>query len=62
MLGYDSHYLYVVTWNGVQPMAWSWWFAYGDEAWALLSEQYALAPVLHTAVNYAELHADLSTV
>ena len=38
VVGYDSHFVYVVTWGEVVAMTWPFWFAYVDEAYALISQ------------------------
>ena len=40
MLGYDANYIYVGTWARVQPMAWDYWYWYGDEAYAVVDESF----------------------
>lgn len=39
VVGYDSKYLYVVTWGQVQKMAWAFFDKYNDEGIAYLSEE-----------------------
>lgn len=36
--GFDSAWVYVVTWGMVVPMSWGFWDAYVDEAYAVISE------------------------
>jgi hypothetical protein len=59
ILGYDAQWLYVVTWGAVQQMAWDWWSTYGDEAWVILSEEFAKAGVVN-GIDVATLKADLA--
>jgi len=39
-IGYDSRYLYVVTWGRVQKMSWGFFSKYCDEALVYLSEEF----------------------
>ena len=50
-VGYDSDYLYVVTWGKVQPVTWRWIAAYMEEAWAVL--------LTEDKVNVDQLQKDL---
>jgi hypothetical protein len=47
LVGYDSSYLYVLTWNRVQKVTQAFWNAYiasqGGEAWATVSEDWISA-------------------
>ena len=40
VVAYDSRGLIVVTWGALQGMTWSFWEAYCDEAYAILSPDY----------------------
>lgn len=40
LVGYDSHYLYVVTWGAVQKMTPAFWAKYVEEAWAPISQEW----------------------
>ena len=37
IVGYDSQYLYAVTWGAVQPIAYSAWHYLSQEAWAVIT-------------------------
>lgn len=39
-VGYDTDYVYAVTWGQVVKIAWTWWDAYVDEAWAVITEDW----------------------
>ena len=60
-VGYDTTNLYVVTWGEVKTMSWGFYFAYADEAFAVLSgdwmEADGLAP---PGFDLATLRADLA--
>jgi hypothetical protein len=63
VLGYDLHGLIVVTWGKLMRMTWSFWDAYGDEAFAVLSSDW-LSPN-HKAPNgfdFLSLTQDLRAV
>jgi hypothetical protein len=59
--GYDANYLYAVTWGAIQPVSWEWWHTYGDEAWAILPNEYKEAGTVDR-IDYATLLADLALV
>ena len=60
---YDDAGLTCITWGMVKRMSWDWFFAYCDEAYALLSDDWvngsAAAP---SGFNLAALQADLQAV
>lgn len=37
---WDADYMYPVTWGKLQPMTTSFWQAYGDEAWVIITEDF----------------------
>ncbi len=61
IVGYDADYLYVITWGAVQPMAYDWFQTYGDEAWAVLPNEFKRAGGFD-GLNLATLQADLKQV
>jgi hypothetical protein len=61
LLGYDSDWVYAITWGAVQPIAWDWWSTYADEAWAVLSQAYREAGQVN-GIDLATLTADLKQV
>lgn len=60
---YDQHNLYVVTWGAVKSMSWEFYDAYMDEAYAVLSPDWAtpeeLAP---NGLNAQALLSDLQSI
>lgn len=40
-VGYDARYVYVVTWGRVVPVTYAWLRAYLEEAWAVISADWA---------------------
>lgn len=40
-VGYDPEWVYVVTWGQVQKMSWLFWDKYVEEAWVVLSKDWA---------------------
>jgi hypothetical protein len=54
IVGYDSQFLYVVTWGAVQPIAYPAWHQISTEAWAIITGEDTTG-----AVNLAALEADL---
>jgi hypothetical protein len=61
--GYDQGGMTCVTWGQEKRLTWDWWDAYGDEAYALLAQdwigQNQLAP---SSFNFAQLKADLEAL
>ncbi|BBA99288.1 hypothetical protein RVR_5841 [Actinacidiphila reveromycinica] len=41
IVGYDSQYLYIVTWGAIQKIAYSAWHHMSEEAWALILGEHA---------------------
>jgi hypothetical protein len=60
LVGYDSQYLYGITWGAVQAIPYSTWHYIGDEAWAVISGYESKAGNDGRGINYAALKADLS--
>jgi hypothetical protein len=52
--GYDADWLYVITWSKVQRMSWSFWDTYVEEAWAIVTPEWANAAGLDKAALGAE--------
>jgi hypothetical protein len=61
VLAYNAARMYCVTWGQIQAITWDWFFAYGDEAWVLLSEEFSQAGRVNN-LNIDQLRADLSTL
>lgn len=59
VVGYDSSYLYAVTWGKVQPVAYPAWHAIADEAWAVITGEVAAAGTDGHGLSVAALQADL---
>ena len=59
-VGYDSKYVYVVTWGKVQKMAWSFFEKYCDEAVVYLSEEMLAGGKSLEGFNDTQLKADLA--
>ena len=60
-IGYDSCYIYVVTWGKIQKMAWSFYSKYNDESIAYLSLEY-LATLSPEGFDLATLRNDLNAL
>lgn len=60
VVGYDSNYLYVVTWGQVQPVAYTAWRHIASEAWAVISGEITAKGDDGHGINLTELQADLS--
>jgi hypothetical protein len=59
IVGYDSTYLYCVTWGAVQPIAYSAWAHIASEAWAVITGEAVSAGTDGHGINLAALQADL---
>ncbi|MGA2102581.1 MAG: hypothetical protein ABSG34_15855 [Candidatus Sulfotelmatobacter sp.] len=58
---YDSRGVTVVTWGALQVMTWSFWEAYCDESYAILSNDYLTGKkTTPQGFNLAQLQADLA--
>lgn len=57
---YDENYLYAVTWNAIQPIAWSFVTKYFDEGWAVTSADLVKAAggTIATGIDTATANAD----
>jgi hypothetical protein len=64
VLKYDSTGVWVVTWGSIMKMTWAAWAIYVEEAWALLSKQWATAvgSPAGTAFDWAALAADVTAL
>jgi hypothetical protein len=60
IVGYDSSWLYCVTWGQVQKIAYSAWHYIASEAWAVLSGELVAKGADGHGINLAALQADLS--
>ena len=60
VVGYDSAWLYAVTWGAVQKIAYPAWHQMADEAWAVLSGELVTAGSDGHGLNLAALQADLT--
>ena len=61
VMAYDSRGVTVVTWGALQIMTWSFWEAYCDEAYAILSTDYLTGKkTTPQGFNLTQLQADLA--
>ena len=61
LVGYDSHYIYFISWGAIYRMTWEFYYTYCDEAWALLSTDWINTKgVSLEGFDYAALAADLA--
>ena len=60
LAGYDSQWLYGITWGNFVRIAYPAWHQMGDEAWAVLSGELVSAQGDGHGLNLAALQADLS--
>lgn len=62
VVGYDSHGLTVITWGATKRMTWSFWDAYCDEAYAIISTDFASQQTSPSGFDFAALQQDLQQV
>jgi hypothetical protein len=61
VVAYDAHGLTVVTWGALQAMTWTFWEAYCDEAYAIISNDYLTGKQTSPqGFNMQQLQADLA--
>ena len=60
LAGYDSNWLYGVTWGNIVRIAYPAWHQMGDEAWAVLNGEIVAKGTDGHGINLAALQADLS--
>lgn len=60
VVGYDSNYLYAVTWGKIQPIAYPAWARVADEAWAIITGELSTVGNDGRGINLGALQADLS--
>lgn len=61
LTGYDQGGLTCVTWGQEKRLTWEWWDTYGDEAYALLAQDWIGANALSPSnFNLTQLRADLA--
>ena len=56
---YDDSHLYVVTWGAVKAMTWSFYLAYADEAYAVLSTDWLKDGRTPKGFDFNQLRTDL---
>jgi hypothetical protein len=60
LVGYDSNYLYAVTWGSIQPIQWSAWHLISEEAWACIWGEIPAGGLDKHGVSLAALEADIN--
>lgn len=61
-VGYDAKALYAVSWGAVVEVTYPWWATYGDEAWAVLPDEFVRAGHDAPGIDLVSLRADLASV
>jgi hypothetical protein len=59
LVGYDSNYLYCITWGKVQPIAYPAWHSMSSEAWAVIPGEFVARNSDGRGIDLAALEADL---
>jgi hypothetical protein len=60
-VGYDSNYLYAVTWGSTAAVSYPWWANYGDESWVVIPQEFVEAGQSAT-VDIDALRADIDAL
>ena len=60
VVGYDDHYLYVITWGGVQRITYSAWHNISTESWAIITSEFEAAHGDGRGVSISALKTDLN--
>lgn len=56
LVGFDSAFLYCITWGKVQPLTWNWLQRYCEESWAIITQELDTNKV---GVNVSQLQQDI---
>jgi hypothetical protein len=62
VIGYDKHGLTVITWGATKKMTWSFWNAYCDESYAIISTDFAGTKPAPNGFDFAALQQDLTQI
>jgi len=62
VIGYDSHHITVITWGAIKKMTWSFWDAYCDESYAIISSDFAGTKPAPNGFDLAALQQDLKVI
>jgi hypothetical protein len=62
VIGYDSQGLTIVTWGATKRMTWSFWDAYCDESYCIISADFAGTKAAPNGFNLAALQADIKEI
>jgi len=60
-VGYDPEWLYACTWGGIVKVAWAWWAHYGQEAWAIIPQEFVEAGK-GPEIDLAQLQGDIKSL
>ena len=59
IVGYDDHFIYVVTWGAVQPITYSAWHAISTESWAVITGEFEKRHGDGRGISISALRSDL---
>ena len=62
VVGYDSHGLTIITWGATKKMTWSFWDAYCEESYAIISNDFAGTKPAPNGFDLAALQNDLKNI
>jgi len=62
VVGYDSHGLTIITWGATKKMTWSFWTAYCDEAYAIISTDFTGTKTAPSGFDLTALQQDLKQI
>lgn len=61
-VGYDSQYVYIVTWGKIQKMSWGFFKKYNDESLVYISEEMLKNDTSLDGFNLSQLQTDLKSL
>lgn len=61
-VGYNTKYIYIITWGRLQKMSWAFYKKYNDESYAYLTQEMLLNGVSPEGFNLAQLQSDLAAL
>ncbi len=61
-IGYDTQFIYLISWGQIKKATWAFFSAYCDEAYAIISQEFASAGKTPNAFDLAALQADLAAL
>lgn len=61
-IGYDANYIYLISWGQIKKATWAFFTAYCDEAYVIISSDFAKSGKLPNGFDFTTLQADLAAL